>query len=293
MPLVEVDEFLARARSRGPDEMRRGEFLSHESADLDVKFLLAIAARDHPLTHVACVPDFVVCGTMDPTFSIYHRRRQCGRDSVMRIRGGIVITNLEDGEAARLWMPPKFLADLEACRRRGKRFVVANLGLYKGSQFRTGHSNGLTFSLRDRVVERWEPGGRRRYDATVRHLLLARLPGWTYAGTAAVPRALQTKATDAYDGMCVTFTLMYVLLRLANPDASARAVHRHLVDTYTTDQLRDRMLRLNRHVADTLRTHVRGSLSPRRVARRWSRRRSNHRSNQRSKPHSHVRRSMV
>lgn len=264
MPLVDVHEFLTRGRSRGPDEVRRGEFRHHASADLDVKFLLALAVQGHPLSHVACIPDFVTCGTTRP-LTVYHRPCRCAAGAFLRIRAGLVITNLRD--RPRLWVPDHFEQDLEACRRSKKRFVVANLGIYLGSDLRKGHSNGLTFALRDRVVERWEPEGRDTHDAAIRHMLLARLPGWKYVGTT-FSRPLQTPKTDAFGGMCVTFTLMYVLLRLTNPDASARAVHRHLVDTYTTDQLRDRILRLNRHVADTLRGHARGSLTRSKKGRR-------------------------
>ena len=129
-----------------------------------------------------------------------------------------------------------------------------------------GHANALVFDLRERVIERFDPAGRHSVraemlDVAIESLFHARLPGWTYVGTrAAAPvDGVQTRA-DAFDGMCVTYSFMYTLLRLLNPSRSSREIQHYMIRGSTAD-LRRRVKRLNRFMMDTLRGHKRGTLS--------------------------------
>lgn len=256
-----VGDFLARRPSRGSRERgaRGSAFTSHMAADLDIKYLLSLARRRHELARMVCVPTFVACGHGND--AVRHSCRSCSRDAQMAARANVVVTDVQHSRPT-LWMPRALRDTVEGCR---KPFVVCSLGIYDERDFRAGHANALLFDVRHRVVERYEPMGRAEPVAWLDGWLGRRLeeafPGWAYVGTALSAPARGPQATvDVYDGMCVTFSLLYVLLRLRNPDATAKEINHHIVRAHTPRQLRSIVLRLNRHVVDTLRSLPRSAL---------------------------------
>ena len=286
---VTLKSYLAATESKGPRERPRGEYSLYDQPDGDTLTLLSILREGGAISRVACIPDWRLC--------IYSRRdggirmlkdtgKACrhspGEPLVVSIQAGIIVTAATGvwhgfKEDAKLWLPPGFVQLLDECRRKRKRFVICNFGLYGASAsgafglYATsasgiGHSNGLILDLRNRVAERYEPAGRHsdagdRLDATIERLLLAKLPkGWSYIGTrvAAPQRGPQAHA-DSYAGLCVTFSLAMMLLRLLNPDRSAAEIQKYMLRGSKSMQ-RSRILRLNKYMVERLQSHPRGSL---------------------------------
>mgnify|MGYP006084083921 FL=1 len=275
---VTVSRFLAGKPSVGPSERPGGEADSYSQLDLDLLSLLAIVRSSDAgdFRSVACIPDWRLCAfssVSDPSKITMRRSlgRRCpspprGEQIRVDVRAGVIITGLGSAEI-RLWLPTGFRDALSDCTRRAKRFAVCNLGLYFGAfDQHDGHANGLVFDLSRRVLERFEPAGRKSsvldaYDVVIERLFLSRLPpGWKYEGTrASAPhRGVQERA-DSFDGMCVTHSFFYTLLRLLNPERDAADIQEFMTRG-TAKDLRTRVLRLNRYMMDTLRAHPRGSL---------------------------------
>ena len=264
--IVSVNEFLAGTISRGPKERRSpsSEFTSHEAADMDVKFLLSLAKRRHSLSHVMCIPDFYICKYNDSRETIlFTRKKTCPLKNLeVQIRAGIVVTDMRDKTKTKLWLPKGIESDIFSC---GKRFVVSNFGIYPQKiTTDSGHSNSLIFDTRKKTIERFEPFGRMSKpedDSTLSRLFLSELKGWRYVGTeSSAPDKGPQWLADSFSGMCVTFSLLYVLLRLLNPQKTPRQINTYIVEGKTNKELKDTVLRLNRHVADTLRGYERGDL---------------------------------
>lgn len=250
MSLVGVDEFLADGESEGPGEVPGGDFRVYDEADLDVKFIIALILQNHNLKHIACIPHFFACIRESP-LEITYSRKPCRGNF---IRAGIFITNVDDSHSARLWYPPNMQTALLSCQKKNKRFAIANFGLFVGNQARRGHANALIFDLEKRTIERFEPTGKQGDDRTVRHLFQKHFEGWRY--TLRSP-TVQTPQTDSYSGMCVTFSIMFILLRILNPNASAARIQHHMT---RAGDLRSRILRLNRFVINTLKLYERGEI---------------------------------
>ena len=210
---------------------------------------------------LVCLPDFVLCGSKD--FAITHGPRGCSPTAVLHIRSGVLVSDYHT--RAQLYIPPGLSDHLERCREQNKRFAVCNLGLYPASSYANGHSNALLFDLTAQRIERFEPHGQlkghARLDKQLALLFSRSLPTWKYLGTISIAPERGVQAiVDAFDGMCVTFSLQYVLLRMLNPSRSPKEVSTFMTRG-TAEQLRERVLRLNRYVADTLRSYARGSLT--------------------------------
>lgn len=238
-----IGSFLSKHRSKGPLERRGGDFRAYSQADGDILTLLGLfkTRRGSPLKAVACIPEWSLRG----------------------IRAGIYVTGTSDQKNIKLHMPP-WKREVEKCRQAGKTFVILNFGLYIGSYVQ--HAGAVLIDLRRNVIERFEPAGRLSgtydtLDMAIEEQFRNRMPTYDYVGTIrAAPKRGPQELADAFSGLCVTFSLLYILVRLMNPQRTPKEVQEHLVKL-TPTTLRDTALRLNRTMADTLRRHPRGSLS--------------------------------
>ena len=271
-PWVSVRRYLSKTQSVGPREKRaRGsEMMSYEQSDADMLTLLSLLSDD-AIRKIACIPDRRLCvyEGRRSKLSIRHSAGKCpspppGHRARLQIRGGVIVTDAST--RPKLSLPKQFANSLDKCRQQGKRFAIANFGIYNNQSLAMGHANALVFDLRERVIERFDPAGRHSVraemlDVAIESLFHARLPQWTYVGTrAAAPiEGVQSRA-DAFDGMCVTYSFMYTLLRLLNPSRSSREIQHYMIRGSAAD-LRRRVKRLNRFMMDTLRGHKRGTLS--------------------------------
>ena len=99
------------------------------------------------------------------------------------------------------------------------------------------------------IIERFDPDAGNTtdpYDGVIERLFKVNIPMYTYVGTKlAAPRLNIQQIADHFSGLCVTFSLMYTLYRLSNPNLSSREVQEAMLDG-TPKQLRSRALRLNK-----------------------------------------------
>lgn len=247
---VPFDEFLALVPSKGRREAAapHSEYSSHEAGDLDVKFMLTLIRERHDLAKCVCVPDFVFCCELPPR----HSRRSCAPHRL--VRAGVALVG------RRMYLPRDLRKIVRSCKQR---FVMLNLGLYEAtSNLGHGHANAVLIDVRLKIVERFEPMGAEvdeGSDAHIRRAFEKALPGYEYIGSEHAPAVGPQTVADAHGGLCVTWCIAFVLIRLLNPNRSYRDICNYLAHGPPT-QLRRRILRLNRYVVDRLRAYERGTL---------------------------------
>lgn len=273
--MPDLSSFLASTLSSGPSEPPEpmSEFQRYDAVDLDVKFLLALLKEEHPLLESVCVPEFRMC-----TFSNSEVRWQSGRcpdRAVLDVKAGMIVYNGRTS-SPEMHIPSELPYFIKDC---GARFVACNLGLYAGTDVRVGHSNALLFDTRDRVVERYDPEGAppnmKHVDHAIRDAFRKALPSYSYTGNIGDELGPQRWA-DAYDGLCATYSLMYVLLRVTNPEKTPKRIREMILEGKGPAKLRNEVLRLNKYVIEVLRRHDRGtlrrgSLSPSHLLNFWRR----------------------
>ena len=269
---VGVEAFLSEKQSRGRHEprVRGSEMRHHQQEDGDILTLLSLMQTHRSIRKVACVPAFWLClYNSGSRLVVRHSTQPSCLHHALQIQGGVVITGIRS--TPKLWLPENFGRILYECKRQGKRYAVCNCGLYDMLSGE-GHANSLVFDLHERLIERFEPAGRHSIyedvlDIVIEGQFRAHLRQWKYIGTrAAAPfQGVQEKA-DGLDGLCVTYTLLYILLRILNPSRSSREIQHYMIRG-TADEVRCRAKRLNRYMLDRLRSHKRGTLtSPRKGA---------------------------
>lgn len=255
-------KFVSASRpSRGPHEPPLGEFKSYQDSDLDVKFLVALVKEDRGFRNIVCIPDFVLC--VDPALNVRHDHKSgCTSPGYANVRAGLLLVNTKG--RPRLVAPKNLQAYLNLCHTR---FAVLNLGLYpKGFHSEYGHANVLLIDTFEKSIERFEPMTQqnrllRKTDAVLRIRLQTILPHYEYVGVQHMldGRSIQD-IVDAYSGMCVTFGLIYVLIRLLNPEREARSLYVEVMQT-TPETIKKIVLKLNGFVASKLRRYAMGTLT--------------------------------
>lgn len=187
--------------------------------------------------------------------------------------------------------PPNLPQLIQNCEKDNKYMVVCDLTLLDTENFmKTSHANVLIFDTKRKTIERFDPHGGNEYskvqlaydsdgnstgrkdfnkfgnnklksfalfnqvsiDLKLQKYMKRVLPNYTYYGTNDTTPYLgpQIKA-DEYAGLCVTWSCMYMLLRLLNPDLSPAEVTIKMIDG-TPKQLRNRILRFQKFIIRTL-----------------------------------------
>ena len=184
--------------------------------------------------------------------------------------------------------PPNLKKLIQKCENDNKYMVVSDLTLFGSNDFKglDAHSNVLIFDTRRKTIERFDPHGADEYilkklindveensdkdilkgikylsrayfnqtmiDKELSTYFNTLLPNYTYNGVNITTPYLgpQIKA-DEYSGLCVTWSCMYMVLRLLNPELSPSDVTIKMIDG-TPKELKNRLLRFNKYIVNTL-----------------------------------------
>ena len=250
-------EFLSIHSSKGPNEEKDpySEFVSYDGADLDIKFLLALKRAKHKVTMDVSIPNVHLCIDREKSGDqISYSFGACKKEynHVASIRSGILL--FSHTQEKRLYLPPNIEELINRCSTR---FVVFNFGVSVGN-IQNGHSNAFIVDRHTKSIIRFDPSGNNSF-RFVKRVMAELLPGWKIEQHAhRIP--IQTNETDSFQGMCVTFSLLYVLVTLMNPSRSPKEIHKYL-QFQKNRVLKVWVLRLNRYIADTLRSIERGTLT--------------------------------
>ena len=137
----------------------------------------------------------------------------------------------------------KIIYDLvKVCENEGKRFFICTVMLIVPGK-PGSHANIIVIDLKEKTIELFEPHGKRTELSTLDSLegayhisdkLLKKmfkdiLPKYRYISpqTYLPTYGLQARI-DAYTGLCVTWSIMYVHYRLLNPNINRKTLVRHM-----------------------------------------------------------------
>ena len=241
-----INRHLSPKKSRCRNEKKAGDYKVHNDAATDVKLLMALMRKKDN----SCLRDLVFV----PNWILHAQDGKKSRSSV--VRAGLIISHIHS-QSPVLISPPTLRSEIERCRHLKKRFLLANLVIYMQKyDSEDGHSNSLIIDVKRGVVERFEPHGRDITDIEdlkIETLFKAKLPDFQYVGTrkASPKRGVQSIA-DPCDGMCATYSAMFSLLRVINPDENSARIQEYMARG-SKAQLTERVLRFQRYIADTLR----------------------------------------
>ena len=196
--------------------------------------------------------------------------------------------SLKTTDKMNILTPPNLTKLIQKCENDNKYMVVSDLTLIGSNNPRgdDSHSNVLIFDTRRKTIERFDPHGADEYilkklindmeensdedilkdlkyvsgayfnqnmiDKELSTYFNTLLPNYTYNGVnITTPYLGPQLKTDEYSGLCVTWSCMYMVLRLLNPELSPSDVTIKMIDG-TPEELKNRLLRFNKYIVNTL-----------------------------------------
>ena len=188
-----------------------------------------------------------------------------------------------------LFIPNNFKTLINKCKTDNKEMVMCDLTLLMSDNFLdTSHANVLVFDLKRRIIERFDPHGGSIYndkyddnnimgrgdfkfgnptktsralfnqdliDDIIEDEFKKILPEFRYSGTnETCPYLGPQIKTDAYGGLCVTWSAMYMLLRLLNPKLEPKEITKKMI-IGKPNELLNKILRFQRFMIDTIRNY--------------------------------------
>lgn len=240
--LVTLDTYLDNEISKGPNA-DPGRIDYHYQHYDNVYNFFMIQYANSPSFNALCIPHFRL------RWNDYETRTA-------------MAYNLESKE---LIYSPRMNRAVEKCfSRKNARFIYFTFVVIFNNKTELTHANIAIIDMDKMTLERFEPygHGHRGYMKEIDNVFIKKvlpkmgLQDFKYIPPASISPALgiQSKA-DAYGGMCVTITMLYLHLRVMNPDIDQKLVVKYLLDMDKKD-LKKVILRYARHVEKTLKKNM-------------------------------------
>jgi hypothetical protein len=201
---ISINDFLAEEMSKGPIE-EKGTIDYHYQSYTNIFNFFTILVNHYHFNKILCIPKFVLKfkSYIDITSIVYYVDKN----------EFIIPTELKN----------KF----KNCSKSRIRFIYCTFMIDNSHNKGINHANILIFDLYKNTIERFEPYGHLQESNEIkinqaiktRLIKILQLENFEYLSPFDISPVIgpQQKA-DAYDGMCVSFCMLYLQLRLMNPD---------------------------------------------------------------------------
>jgi len=214
---VTLDDFLSNETSLGPEADYGNIYYTHDNYE-NINNYMKILVNNLGFNKVVCIPDFFV---------------KTGDKYIIKNTIAYNITRDE------LVIPIDLLKNVKKCN---KRFMYINL-MIRWEQRLVTHINMIIIDFVEKTIERYEPHGRKMrvkknkdilkdLDSKFSAKILSYVGLNKYKYISPVDFSpligIQLKV-DAYDGMCLTYSLMYLQLRIMNPDVDQKDIVKYLL----------------------------------------------------------------
>ncbi len=215
-------------------------------------FLKKIINKNKKLQKIVCIPK-VGKGWMQSFLKVHFFKNI---DSLNHILDSVKPVDMYESKK-------KFIHKLKKCMNH--RFIPINLEIIVPNV--GTHANVIILDTKKKTVELFEPHGARNNDSelesisrayykiskNVQKFFAINFPDYTYIPPSKYEskQGLQERI-DAFSGLCVTWSLLYLHYRILNPDISPKNIIDHLETVITKDKL----LKYTRYVEDMLKGKI-------------------------------------
>ncbi len=240
---ISINDFLSHEISEGPNAdlgKINYDYQSYENLNNFIRILL----KEIKYNKLVCYPDF------DIKFDGYI------------VKNGISYDEHKD----EIVMAYDIKKQLDKCIKNDKRFYYFII-IIKGDQF--SHANIVVIDLFKKTIERYEPYGKsvlhdennvftkkfdNRFTSILRYL---NMDNYVYMSPIDLsPQIGLQSVSDAYDGMCITYCLMYIHLRIMNPDVTQSDIISYFLRK-SGDEIINMILKYARYVENVLKKNSR------------------------------------
>ena len=211
--------------------------------------------------------------------------RRFSRASIVIMNAPFTNSKNNYNDKMKILIPPNLKSTLDKCVRDKKYMIICDLDLRFGDEIynTVGHANTIIFDTKNKIIERFDPHGGSVYlgeefkkpgrkdfkfgdikrkssaladqeyiDSELKAKFKKILPEYTYMDTNDTCPYLgpQIKA-DAYKGLCGTWTAMYMLLRVLNPQLKPADISSKMIEG-TTNDIVHKLLRFQKFIINKI-----------------------------------------
>jgi len=237
---VNINDFLANEQSLGPNA-EPGDILYEYTRIENINNYIKILIDELNYNKVVCITNYTI---------------KYGLNYIVE---NSIVYNVNRDE---ILIPEDLVKNLKKCKN--KRFIYIYFGIVWEQQ-PGGHANMILIDTINKTIERYEPHGHslnfdkkklilNGIDKKFNKKLLSYLGLKEYTYISPVDMSpkigVQLKA-DAYNGMCVTYSMIYLQLRLMNPDVDQTEIIKYLLKK-PKNEIYDIILRYAKYIEDKL-----------------------------------------
>ena len=235
---VEIDEYLDKEASKGPKE-RKGVIDYNYQHNINIfNFFTLLKLKKMKPFEILCVPKFEI---------LFNRFVERTTVAIDLYKNTYIVPDYIDGS-------------IQYCRNiPGIRFVYFAIIIRDNRSLFT-HTNIGIIDLKKKTLERFEPYGcdpfydSKKVNRLFENKLLKKmgLSGYKYIGPENISKRLgiQDRA-DAFTGMCITISSMYLLTRVLNADLKQSKVIDYFLNM-DKKKLKNKILRFAKYIEKTL-----------------------------------------
>ena len=237
---ISINDFLAEEMSKGPTE-EKGKINYCYQSYSNVFNYFTILVNYYDFGEIVCIPKFVLKfkDYIDVTSIVYYV------------------------DTKEIIIPVKLRDKIKKCSRTSARFIYCTFMIDSLKNKGINHANILIFDLYKKTIERFEPYGHlsKEIEEEVNSVIKTRLmriidlENFTYLSPFDISPVIgpQSKA-DAHGGMCVSFCMLYLQLRLMNPDTIQKELIEYLANK-DKKELKEIILKYAKFVELTLKKY--------------------------------------
>ena len=245
---VSINDFLAEEKSLGSDAEKGDIYYSLYNPD-NLNLFMKLLMKDIKFDSIVCDLNGIYIKYYNP---IHNGGYECHKNSL--------IYNMDRDE---MIIPLNLKDEIVKCSNN-KRFIYLYMGIVwvDGTW---GHANILLIDTINKTIERFEPYGKnlpsdkikanqQSFDKKFSQKTLDNLNLHDYKYISPeifIPSVSLQQKADAYNGMCVTYCMIYLQLRIMNPDLDRKVIIKYLLSK-SKDEIIDIILRYARYIENTL-----------------------------------------
>jgi hypothetical protein len=239
---ISINDFLAEDISLGPDAEPGNIYYSYTNPD-NINRYMKILLKELEFDKIVCIPNILI------------------KNKKYVVSNSIVYNETYDF----ILVDESIITEMLKCT--SKRFIYILFSL-SHDYYDSGHANILIIDNLKKTLERYDPLGHGFTDdtelkitknidrkMTKEFLKKINLQGYKYLSPIDIsPRFGVQFKSDAYNGMCSIYTLLYLQLRLMNPDIEQKVIIKYLVSKDPKEMV-NIILRYTKYVENTLKKH--------------------------------------
>tara|TARA_Y100000768_G_C23921323_1_gene655095 strand:+ start:10 stop:879 length:870 start_codon:yes stop_codon:yes gene_type:complete len=239
--LITMKEYLDKEISKGPKEKKTDFFLKYNyQANINVYNYFMLALKNFKKFKILCVPNFLLKWNNKIT------------------RTAIVY----DIEKKLLYMSQDMVKAVTDCRCNDKaRFIFISFLILYHSDDKLTHANIIVIDLHKKTLELFEPHGHSLFNSSITKinnkviksiLKYLKLNKFKYLSPIHLSPKIGIQInSDSYCGMCITISMMYLHMRILNPDINPQKIVKYFINQ-DPKKVKIIILKYTKHIQKTL-----------------------------------------